>query len=473
MRTEDINLVVSGIALALAGCVSTSIGADLARIETMTSHELSDDALEAVDPLADEAIEDALERPLDADAAVRIALANRRELRAVLRELGIERGRLLQASLLPNPTAEIDLRHQDDRAQPLQIELFVEYELTEALLAPLRVAAAERELDAARYRAAGEVLATSYEVRAAFYAVQAAQERVELATRALDALAAARDAAQASYDAGNVPELDLATRIAAYEEERAETAELELDRAVARERLSRLLGVHGGGTAWTAAGPLPPAPEADTLPGTSGPDAIERTAIESSLELAETRMRLEAIAQRVGLARTEGWLPDISVDAHAEQDGTSWEIGGGASFTLPLFDRNEGNTAMYEAQFDGLMERYLGAAVDIRSAAREGRARLDSARLRALHYQGTIVPARQRVFDQTLLQYNAMQVDVFRLVAALRARLGAELAAVDARREYWTARAALDSLLAGRRVGEPARERTMDIGADDDSAGGH
>jgi outer membrane protein, heavy metal efflux system len=198
------------------------------------------------------------------------------------------------------------------------------------------------------------------------------------------------------YDAGNVPELDLATQIAAFEEARATTAELELDRAAARERLSRLLGLHGDATEWTITATLAPAEDAPSS------EALERVAIESSVELAETRMRLEALGRRIGLSNAEGWIPDVTIDVHGEQDGQTWEMGAGASVSIPVFDRNEGTTAAYEAQFDALMERYEGTAIDVRSAAREARNRLTSAQLRARQYTDVIVPARGRVLRQTL-----------------------------------------------------------------------
>jgi cobalt-zinc-cadmium efflux system outer membrane protein len=460
MRTEML-----WATLLTSGCASTFIGSDLGRIEALTGRDLPESVL--VDPMVHEAVTATLERPLDADAAVRIAIANNRELRATLRELGIDRGRVLQASLLPNPEVEIDLRRQDDPEQPIQIELFAAFELTEALLTPMRVEAASRELDAARFRVAGRVIETEYEVRAAFYDAQAAEQRLAVAVRSLDALAASRDSAQMLFEAGNIPELDLAAQIAAYEEARATTAELELARASARERLHRLMGLHGAATAWTIAGPLASAEE-HTVPA-----ELERVAIESSVELREARMRLEAIGQRVGLSRAEGWIPDVTVDVHGEQDGETWEMGGGASITLPIFDRNEGTTAAYEAQFDALMERYEGLAIDIRSTARDARNRLASSELRARQYTDVIVPARRRVFEQTLLQYNAMQVGVFGLVAALRAQLASELDAIDALRAYWTARAAVDALVRGRRVGVVESEDSVDMNSDEGSAGGH
>lgn len=465
MRSE-VTLALLAVAIVVSGCVP-SFRSDLDRIEALTSHELPRAVVDAVDPAVDAEVERALREPITSDAAVRIALANNRELRASLRDLGVERGLLLQAGLPPNPEVEFDLRHQQDREQPLQVELYVEYEITHALLTPLRVAAASADLEAARHRAAGRVLEAAYEARASFYAAQAAEQQLGVALRALEALAASRDAAQMLYEAGNLPELDLATQIAAYEEARATTATMELERAAARERLTRILGAHGRAIDYEIAGELEAPSEEAAVPAT-----LERDALATNLELAEMRSRLSAIAHRIGLTRTEGWLPDVTVDAHAEQDGNTWEIGGGASISLPLFDRREGETAAHEARFDALMERYLGAAVGVRSAAREARNRVVSTQLRAAQYANVIVPARQRVLEQTQLQYNAMQVGIFELITARRMLLQVELDAAGALRDYWTARAALDALLHGRRVGF-ATSGAMDLGAGGAADGGH
>lgn len=450
----------------LTGCVP-SLRSDLSRIEQLTAQRLPREVLGEVDLGEPADVSRALREPLTVDGAVRLALANNREIRASLRDLGVERGLLAQAHLLPNPEVEIDLRRQEDLGQPLQVELYVEYPLTHALLTPMRVEAAGHDLEAARHRAAGRVLQLAYEARAAYLAAQAAEQSLAVAQRSLEALAAARDAAQMLYEAGNTAALDVATQVAAYEEARAVVAQIELERASTRERLARALGLHGAGLELTMAGTLPDVPPGDELPET-----LEREALTASLELAETRSRLAALAQRVGLSRTEGWLPEISVDVHAEQDGETWEYGGGASLSIPLFDRREGETAAFQARFDALTERYLGAAVDVRSAAREARNRLTSARLRATQYAAVIVPARGRVVEQTLLQYDAMQVGVFELLAALRAQLSAELEGIAARRDYWTARAALDALLRGQRVSFTGGASAT-LASDPGTEGGH
>ncbi|MDC0710205.1 TolC family protein [Stigmatella sp. ncwal1] len=453
---------VAGLVLLLGvvspGCVSPSMQSDLARVRELTHLPLPQQMAEARDVSTGfpKEVGQLLQQPLTADAAVRIAFLNNRELRASLRDLGVARGQLLQAGVLPNPQVELELRQQEDPSLPFepQTEIRVEYGLSQAVLSVVRARAARNELEAARYRTAAFVVELGYTVRAAFYAFQAAQQRVAIATQALDAFAAARDASQALFEAGNVPELDVATQDAAYESARATVAQLELEVLERREPLQRLLGLHGEATAWTVT---------ETLPRMAGEEPsfenLERRAVTASLELAETQRRLEGAAQRAGLTRVEGWLPEVSVGVIAERKSPvapahgEWEWGGVLHFTVPLFDRRQGTRSAYEAEFDALMERYQGMAIDVRSAAREARNRVQSTALRARQYQQVLLPARQRVMRQTLLQYNAMQLGIFQVLQVRREQLDAELTYVELLREYWTAHAALEALLAGRRTG--------------------
>ncbi|MEZ4326499.1 MAG: TolC family protein [Polyangiales bacterium] len=453
-------------ALALVGCTRPSMSPDVARVRELTGvQRLAAVADVEVDPVASEEAHRMLGEPLTADAAVRVALLNNRELRATLRELGVARGRLMQAGVLPNPTVEVELQPERNS----RFELRVEYDLTSAILAPRRARAAAPELTAARFHAAGAVVALGYHVRVAFYRVQASEQQLALAQRMLDTHAAGRDAARAMYAAGNVPELNVASMEVAYERARITVAELELAVASAREALHRLLGAHGADTAWELTGELPPVPEA-----TSIPTAVEQDVIEASLDLRETRERLEGLARRAGVARTAGWLPDIAVDLHAlngnpEDDpmgSSGWRFGGGVSVGVPLFDQQRGTTRALQAEFDALLERFYGQAVDLRSAAREARNRVTSAHARARQYQTVIVPGQARVTQQTLLQYNAMQVGIYHLLQARREELEAQLAHVETLREYWSATAELTALLAGKQVeGAPRGASTMSSGA--------
>jgi cobalt-zinc-cadmium efflux system outer membrane protein len=456
-----------------SGCASAAQRTDLARLRSLTDMPLPQE-LGPVNVDLEPEVEELLAKPLDLDTAVQVAILNNRPLRATLRELGIERGMLIDARKVPNPTVEVELLPERNT----EIEMRVEYEISELILAPLRSRVARFELDHARYQAAAEVVLLGYRVRAAYRQMQAARERLTVGQRRLDALAAARDAAVALGEAGSFNELESASQIVSYERARVGVSNLELEMAARREALQRLLGLYGEHADWELADTLPPIPE--QMPEMNG---IESVAVERSFELAAGRSHLEALAHRTGLERTEGWLPEIAVDYHAlvgdptvmpNQGDGRLRSGAGISVGIPLFNQNRGKTRAAEAEFDGQYERYIGATIDIRSAAREVGNHVRAAHGVARHIGGVVIPAQRRVLDQTLLQYNAMQIGVFELLAAEQALLDVQLAELEARADYWVADAALVALLAGVRPElESTSSRTsLDMGARADE-GGH
>jgi cobalt-zinc-cadmium efflux system outer membrane protein len=462
--------MIALLVLGLNGCASAAQRTDLARIRSLTEMPVPNE-LGPVDGELEPEVEDLLAKPLDLETAVQVAILNNRGLRATLRELGIERGMLIDARAVPNPTVEVELLPE----RQTDVELRVEYEISELILAPLRAKVARFELDQARYQAAAEVVLLGYRVRAAYRKLQAARERLAVAQKRLDALAAARDAALALGEAGAFNELEAASQIVSYERARVGVANLELELAGRREALQRLLGLHGEHAGWELGETLPAIP--DEVPVTSG---LETTAIERSFELAAGRSHLEALAHRTGVERTEGWLPEIAVDYHAlvgdptaMPGGGEWRSGAGVSVVVPLFNQNRGKTRAAEAEFDGQYERYIGTSVDVRSTAREVGNHVRAAHGVARHLGSVVIPAQRRVLDQTLLQYNAMQIGVFELLAAEQALLDVQLAELEARADYWVADAALEALVSGVRPELEGSNGGTSLDMGNQSKGGH
>jgi cobalt-zinc-cadmium efflux system outer membrane protein len=473
MITEHHARAMAGAAmlLLLSGCAS-SLRDDVASVRKLSHTQAALPRLREghvdADVVADTRA--TLAKPLDAEAAVRVALLNNRELRARLRELGVASARVLEAGLVANPIFEAELLPERDS----DLELRVEYEITSLIMAPMKRRAEQHELEAARLDVAGDVIQLGYEVRTAFYAVQTAEQRLAFAQQTLEALSAGRDAAAAIAAAGNAPQLNVAGQTVGYERARITVAQLELEVASLREAFQRLLGLHGEYTEWKVDAAVQPVPE--QVPSTA---EIERKALEANLELRAAHKRLDALARRTGVARTQGFLPEVALDVHTlrtdEEDsgGDEWRWGGGVSVEVPLFDHGQGERRGYEAQFDALLERYQGLAIDLRSNARETSNRLRSAHARARQYEAVILPAQTTVMEQTLLQYNAMQLGIFQLLEARRELLDVQLAYADTVREYWSAQAEYEALLSGRMVKAASAAAPVAMGGSGSAAGGH
>lgn len=442
--------------MLLSGCVAHGTASDQGAVRHLvrerTQLELAPAQLPAAQLDAD--AKQLLSRPLTLDSAVRVALLNNRELRAALLGLGVARGQLVQASVLPNLSFEAQLGISTENASDRHWELGAGFDLTQLLLRGARRGVAEAELSLARIEAAGATLDLAYQVRLAYYDVLAAEQELELLRTTQRAFAAAAETAQALHDVGNLTPLALATERAAEQSAQLEVEQAAADAIDARERLNVRLGLFGHDTAWQLSGPLPePAADLGDL------QRLESRAIRASLELSATRSRLEALGRRVGLTETAGWLPQLELGAHAEQEEQGWSVGPALHGSLPLFDRQQGQVIAQQAELDALRERYTAQAIGIRAATRSARSRAQASERRVRKYREALLPLREQVLRQTLLEYNAMQIGVFQLLQARREQLEANRAYVRTLREYWHARTTLEQLLAGRLAGTLATDR--------------
>jgi cobalt-zinc-cadmium efflux system outer membrane protein len=137
----------------------------------------------------------------------------------------------------------------------------------------------------------------------------------------------------------------------------------------------------------------------------------------------------------------------------AERNGEgAWALGPVVGVQLPVFATGQGPARAAVAKLEVEQHRYAELAVRVRSAARAARHRFVTARERLQFVETTLLPARQAVLAESLLQYNAMALGVLTLLQAQRDLIGAQRAAVEARRDYWLARLELEQVLAGRMV---------------------
>src|SRR5207302_1027837 len=117
--------------------------------------------------------------------------------------------------------------------------------------------------------------------------------------------------------------------------------------------------------------------------------------------------------------------------------------------TLPVFNQGQGEIDRQRSTLRRLHAEYEAAGVHVRAAARVAAGRLANARARATFAHEVQLPLAQRVVEQSLEQYDAMQIGVFQVVQVRRQQIEAATAYVRALHEYWHARAAVNRILAG------------------------
>jgi cobalt-zinc-cadmium efflux system outer membrane protein len=144
---------------------------------------------------------------------------------------------------------------------------------------------------------------------------------------------------------------------------------------------------------------------------------------------------------------------------------------------VPLFYQGQGQIARAKADMRRQQKLYAATAIRIRASIRGTLTRLIATRDQALYFKTVLLPIRERIVNETQLQFNAMNVGIFQLLQAKRDQVEAARSYVEALRQYWLARAELNQLMAGRlvRLQTPMTGSTefSAAGAATPSSGGH
>ena len=380
---------------------------------------------------------------LTADEAAQIALLNNRRLQAIYENLGVARGELIQAGLLKNPRLEgaLRIRGRDD-----VLELSVVQDFMSIFTIPLRRARAKAEFERVKLQVTGEAIELAGRTRMAFYRLLAEQQAISMRRSFLDAAEASYEAARRLRAAGNITVLALANEQALYEQAKLTVAQAELAVLETREKLNILMGLFGEDTGWQAPDRLPPLPERE-----EALVDLEAKAIRASLDLAAARYRIESSGQQLEIAKVHSLLPElgVGVEGERETDG-KWFIGPRLEIAIPIFNRGQSSRSQALAELQRARQNFTALAVEIRAAVRAAHHRMEVTRKQALHFQKVIVPLSERITRETQLQYNAMQLGVFSLLAAKQHEILVRKQYIESLRAYWIARTQLAQILNGR-----------------------
>lgn len=453
-RPLQVFFIAAAFALVFAGCTTTNPKAafdDLddaiatrtgEHVRWLYNHEESQEITKAVQAL--------LQTNLTARSATAIALLNNRALQAQFEELGISQADLAQASRLHNPTFTGFWRLPTHSPTTVNTELELDQDLLDLLTLPARKKIAARNLEQTRLRLADAVIKTAAEAKEAFYTVQARQQLLTRFHTIMDVNEGGVELAERQREAGNITDLEFANQAAVFQQSKLEWGKAMAQVRVDRERLNRALGLWGPETNWKVADELPPLPEQE-IPI----EQLEARAVSQRLDLAASRTQVQNLEAALRLKRNVRWVPGISVGVNGEQDlDHSWVVGPTLSLEVPIFDQGQPAIARLAAQYRQAQRRLEATAIDIRSEVRQARDTLIATRDLAQYYGRVYLPQRLRIVNETLLQYNAMQVGPLDLVVAKANELSAEREYTEAWRDYWIARAELERAVGGKLVPE-------------------
>lgn len=442
-------LALLAAACLAGGCATLQPEAALQNVQApLASHLPADTALNwprspAEADLSKQRVAELLAQPLDADAAVQLALLNNPGLQARFEALGIAEAERVQASRLPNPGLSLGRLRQGDETE---LERSLHLSLGSLLTWPQRRALGEQQARQVQAEVAADVVALVADTRRAWVQAVAASEALHYRRQVLEAAQAGAELARRMAQVGNFSALQQA-REQAFEAEAA----LDLARATqaegaAREGLMRRLGLWGDDTARLRLPErlpaLPTAPQA--LPD------VEQRAIAGRLDVRAALAAVEQAGVDLGRQRDGRLLDTLELGLmHNRSNEAPPQRGLELSLALPLFDAGEARVARATHLQRQRLQQAADVAIRARSEAREAYGGYRSAWDIARHHRDQLVPLQARISEQNLLRYNGMFIGVFELLADARSQIGGVAAAMAALRDFWLAQIALEQALLG------------------------
>jgi cobalt-zinc-cadmium efflux system outer membrane protein len=312
---------------------------------------------------------------------------------------------------------------------------------------PARKRIAATQLEATKLEVGAHVLGFAAEVRAAFYEAQAAEQVVSMRRLVHDAAQAAAELARRQHEAGTMNDLALSTELGLAAQTAVDLTRALGAAAVAREHLTRLMGVWGTATGWRIGPKLPELPSEEVAL-----ERLETRAIEQRLDVGAARRELQALDASLSLARTTRWtgLVTINLEAGRLRDTKRVSVGYGATLEVPLFDQKQAGIARLESAKRTLENNLQGLSIDVRSEVRASAARVTTARRLVEQYGSVLVPLRESIVKYSQEQYDAMLLGVYQLLQAKQSELAAYAEYIEALRDYWIARSDLERAVGSR-----------------------
>lgn len=312
--------------------------------------------------------------------AVQLALLNNPRLRFELLAVGIGRAQVMQSALFTNPVLALSVRFPDGGGLS-KLEMGLSQNIAELWQIPLRMQAAQRDLDRTILDVARTASVTALKATAAYFKAVRADRDAEIARQNLEVTRQLVDLAVASQDAVSGSEVDVNLARARPMERQLQTGRAEVVTVESRSELAQLCGLQTPPKELALAEPLPE-PTAWILAA----DGVIAVVRKHRQDVRAVRQLVDAAWAQVGLEKmrflrsfevgvsvecsergTRGDRNRLAETARASAEAgqltspslqprellsTDWVVGPTLGVEVPLFDQNQAQIAKagYEHQ---------------------------------------------------------------------------------------------------------------------------
>lgn len=383
-------------------------------------------------------------KTISADTAVQVALLNNKSLQAAYADLGLSSTDVWQQTMQPNPTVSVGLLGigANGLGGYRAIEGMIANNILSLVTRSKRLGIAEIHFRQAQLVAAEETLRVATETRRAWVEAVAAFEAAALIAQAQGTADAASELAARLGEVGSLNKAEQAREHAFYAELTGQRAQAKLAAELAKEALTRQMGLWGDDAVYYVPNALPQLPR-----DVAAHPKMEAEALGRRVDLSIAKLELEAAAKENGLTDATRYVTDLEIIAGFEaerevEDGvvsteTTPQVE--VEFDIPIFDSGKARKRKAETAYMRAANELAQMAVNVRSEARSAYLAYTASHQIARHYRDALLPLRRTIEEEGLLSYNGMITNTFELLADTRSRLNSNLLEASARRDFWLA----------------------------------
>lgn len=464
---------VLAAAWVLAGCASLSPDGGSADVQALVNGNplvAGTTAQRTPDAASRKRVDDLLARPLDAEAAVRIALLDSPRVQDAFATLQLSDADRVQAASLPNPVLAFSrLTEGSER----EIDRLVSFNVVGLLTLPWQARWAGQRHESARLQAAQSVLQLAADTRRAWVRAVAAQQSVVYLRDAKEAAEAGAELAHRMAQVGNWSALQRTREQLLLADAAAPLARAEQAAVASREQLNRLLGLSGERIGYTLPDRLPPLPTAAPELGD-----VQALALRDRLDVRSAQSQNTAVAGSLGLTHATSVVNamELGVARNSKFDdgpdrARRTQRGFELDIPIPIFDWGQARNGRAEALYLQSAARVRNVGVLAASEAREAWLGWNTAYAIARRYRDEVLPLRKKINEEMVLRYNGMLASVWELLGETRASMLAVNAGIEAQRDFWLADTDLQLALTGSSPG--GMTALQATAGDVPAAGGH
>ncbi len=452
-KTHDMALplfLTAVLVVVVSGCASVNIDHALAQTNSdaavFTGGNLkliqTDAQRQAVSAYADTL----LQKPLEQNAAVELAIANSPAIQALIAQNWGRAANAAQGARIANPVFTFE---RFKFVNELELGRLLAFGLVDLITLPRRYSSAQARIALVQTQLTEQTIEQITLVRQAWINAVAAEQILTYAKQVNDIAQASAELARRMQSVGNFNKLQRARQQVFYADAATELANASHAATTARESLIRALGLtEEQALALQIPNRLPELPSKPQ----SGAE-VGAMATKERLDIRLAKGVLDAEAKEQGF-NTLMSLTDIELairkDTVFDEGAKNTRNGFEVSVRLPVFDwgdmRRDAMNAQLLASANQLEAVTRAAGSHLRESYSSYRTAYDIAK----HYRDEIVPLRKVIADENVLRYNGMIIGVFELLADARDQVSSVIAAIAAQRQFWLADAALQASIVGK-----------------------